>query len=67
MGPPFPILGSSMYKGVTNHNGLKLPFKPNSSFTLLLKTQGGGGSKKGISCELGSVEFSNNLQIIKLA
>jgi hypothetical protein len=67
MGLPFPILGNSVYKGVTNHTGLKLPFKPNSNFILLLKAQGGGGSKKGTSCELGSVIFSKNLQIIKLA
>ncbi len=65
MGPSFPISGSSTYTGVTNPNGLKLPFKPYSSFTLLLKAQGSGGGKKGTSYELGSVIFSK-LQITKL-
>jgi hypothetical protein len=66
MGSPSLILGSYAYKGVTNPNGLKLPFKPNSSFILLFKAQGGGGGKKGTSCELGYVIFFRKLQITKL-
>jgi hypothetical protein len=65
-GPPFPILGSFAYEGVTNPNGLKLTFKPKSSFILFLKTQGGGGGKKGTSCQLGFIIFSRELQITKL-
>jgi hypothetical protein len=66
MGLASPILGSFVYKGVINPNGLKLPFKPNPSFTLLLKARRGRGGKKGTSCELGSVIFSRKLQITKL-
>jgi hypothetical protein len=61
MGPLFSISRSSVYRGATNLNGLKLPFKHNSSFILLLKAQGGGRSKKCTSCELGSVIFSKKL------
>ncbi len=66
MGSPCLILRSYAYKGVTNLNGLKLPFKPNSSFILLFKAQGGGGGKKGTSCELRYVIFFRKLKITKL-
>jgi hypothetical protein len=51
---------------MTNLNGLKLAFKPDSSFILFLKARQGGGSKKGTSCELDSIIFSKKLQITKL-
>jgi hypothetical protein len=62
MGPPYPILRGSMYKGVANLKGLELAFKLGSSFTLLLKARRGGG-KKGTSCEEGFVIFSTKLQV----
>jgi hypothetical protein len=66
MGLAYPISGIFVYKGTINSNGLKLPFKLDPSFALLLKARGGGGGKKGTSCELGSVIFSKKLQITKL-
>jgi hypothetical protein len=52
-----------MYKGVANPKGLELAFKLGSSFTLLLKARGGGGGKKGTSCEEGFVIFPRKLQV----
>jgi len=37
MGPPSPILGGFVYKGVANPKGLELAFKLGSNFTFLLK------------------------------
>ncbi len=63
LGPPFPISRGFAYKGVPNLKGLELAFKHGSSFTLLLKAQGGGGGKKSTSCEEVSVTFPTKLEV----